>query len=399
MPARKQNKQEKSPFGMRLKTLRKEKGLNMEKLAAAVGVSKSYISLLESGGRQPSRDVVIKLAEALESGESIRDELMILAGFAPVNQRAIAAYRDALQIYEQSLNQEPDNFKIFSRLVMALIRSGRHEQARDRIQEGLQNFTHSVEMQCLLAQLELSKGQFKAAVLNQETALRHFEQLPADARKTELTQADLSFNLGAIYFMQAHQQLAEAVAAPESTVAQDVLKQFEQARHYFEDALQSAPEDVYMCDEYARLLFNRAYLLQTEAAWDLTIQAYRQLLILPHKHTLGAQPLMESAAFLAHAYTQRRAFDEAELTLGLLSSFNPNYWLVAYLEACLHTQRHVADGQSEHLDRALRALKSALELDEHNQAHHEASHDPDLAPLRQARAKEMARLLQKEHRS
>lgn len=397
MPARKQNDHEKSPFSIRLKTLRKEKRLNMDNLAAAVGVSKSYISLLESGGRQPSREVVLKLAEALDSGDSIRDELLILAGFAPVNQRAIAAYRDALQMYEQSLSQEPDNFRLFSRLVMALVRSGRYEQARERIQAGLQQFTHTVELQCLLAQLELSKGQYQAAILNQENALRHFEQSSKSA--LSLSKADLVFNLGAIYFMQAYTQLGEALAAPQSELYKEVCQRFETGRQHFETALEAEPEDVYMQDEYARLLFNRAYLLQDDAAWGQTIQAYRSLLTSPHKQNLGAQPLMESAAFLAHAYTKRQAFDEAELTLGLLSAFNPNYWLVAYLEACLHSQRHVVDQKKEHLDQALCALKSALELDEHGQAHHEASHDPDLAELRQKRPKEVARLLQKEHRS
>lgn len=50
MPKRKQVQSGKSPFSLRLASLRKEHGLNMDTLAQQVGVSKSYISLLESGG-------------------------------------------------------------------------------------------------------------------------------------------------------------------------------------------------------------------------------------------------------------------------------------------------------------------------------------------------------------
>ena len=165
---------------MRLASLRKEKGLNMDSLAQQVCVSKSFISLLESGGRQPSRDVVLQLAKVLAETEAdkLRDELLILAGFAPVNTRAIAAYQDAIAVYEQTLLTEPTNFKLYSRLIMALIKANRQAQAQERIQQGLQQFKDVVQLQSLLAQLELSKGNFDAALINQETALRQIARNP-----------------------------------------------------------------------------------------------------------------------------------------------------------------------------------------------------------------------------
>jgi len=395
VPKRKQNPGNQSPFSMRLATLRKDKGLNMDQLAQKVGVSKSFISLLESGGRQPSRDVVQKLAAALfsEDAESLRDELLILAGFAPVNPRAISAYQDALQIYEQSLRQEPDNFKIYTRLIMALIKSERYELAQERIHAGLKQFNQSVQLQFLLAQLELSKGQYEAARLNQENALKQFERNPDN---THLQRADLIFNLGVISFMQGYAQLATALRSEQAHDRQLTLTYFETARKQFEAALKLAPEDVYILDEYARLLFNRAYLLQQPAAWELTIQMYRKVLTCPNKHELGPQALMESAAFLAHAYTQNEAFAEAELTLGLLTSFNPDYWLLHYLQACLHSRRYSLSRDAQELDQALLALALALKQDQQGQAQAEAEQDPDLEPLRQARKTAFAKLLKKE---
>ena len=120
------------------------------------------------------------------------------------------------------------------------------------------------------------------------------------------------------------------------------------------------------------------------------------MLTSPHKLSLGSQQLMESAAFLAHAYTQNGSFDEAELTLGLLSSFNPDFWLVHYLEACLYSQRHTQSKATADLDRALEALERAIDRDAHGQARSEAAHDPDLKTLRELRKADFAKLLKKE---
>lgn len=50
-----------------LRTIREAAGLSQSQLAAAVGVDKGYISLLESGGRKnPSAQVLYKLALAAE---------------------------------------------------------------------------------------------------------------------------------------------------------------------------------------------------------------------------------------------------------------------------------------------------------------------------------------------
>jgi hypothetical protein len=230
--------------------------------------------------------------------------------------------------------------------------------------------------------------------------------LAANSATNLATRADILFNLGAIHFMQGYQFLGLFLQGqkpgvppegPAAKLRQEALAQFELAAHCFQEALQESPEDVYMLDELARLRFNQAYLLQEPAAWQETIQAYRQLLTSPLKHELGPQPLRESAAFLAHAYTQSQEFDQAELTLGLLSAFHPGFWLVDYLEACLYTQRakappsHVA--QNHDLDLALAALERALKSEGAEQARAEALHDPDLALLRQLRKRELMKLL------
>ena len=55
----------KEKFGIRLKTLRKEKGLSQEELALKSGLNRPYISAIEKGKRNVSLEVMEKLAGAL----------------------------------------------------------------------------------------------------------------------------------------------------------------------------------------------------------------------------------------------------------------------------------------------------------------------------------------------
>jgi transcriptional regulator with XRE-family HTH domain len=58
----------KEKFGLRLKTLRKAKGLSQEELAERSGLNRPYISGIEKGKRNVSLEVMEKLAGALGVG-------------------------------------------------------------------------------------------------------------------------------------------------------------------------------------------------------------------------------------------------------------------------------------------------------------------------------------------
>jgi DNA-binding XRE family transcriptional regulator len=53
-------------FGERIKDLRGDLGMTQEMLAAKVGLDRSYMGFLERGERNPSLEVIIKIAKALE---------------------------------------------------------------------------------------------------------------------------------------------------------------------------------------------------------------------------------------------------------------------------------------------------------------------------------------------
>jgi len=68
-------------FGIRLRQLRLERKINQRLLAAQVGVDFTYLSKIENGRMPPpSEDVIVKLAEALQTDA---DELLRLAQKVP----------------------------------------------------------------------------------------------------------------------------------------------------------------------------------------------------------------------------------------------------------------------------------------------------------------------------
>ncbi len=70
-------------FGERLKDWRTSRHISQLGLAAEAGVSQRHISFLETGRANPSREMVIHLAAALDVPLRQRNELLGSAGFAP----------------------------------------------------------------------------------------------------------------------------------------------------------------------------------------------------------------------------------------------------------------------------------------------------------------------------
>jgi len=81
-------------FGLQIRTLRKQAGLNQRQLAERIGVDFSYLSKIENGViPPPSEEVILKLAEALNTD---KDELMASAGKVPSDIVQILKNKDIL---------------------------------------------------------------------------------------------------------------------------------------------------------------------------------------------------------------------------------------------------------------------------------------------------------------
>ena len=67
-----------------LQRARHESGLSQEKLATLSDYDKSFISRLESAERSPSRETIIILADAMNLTPLETDQLLVHAGYTPV---------------------------------------------------------------------------------------------------------------------------------------------------------------------------------------------------------------------------------------------------------------------------------------------------------------------------
>jgi transcriptional regulator with XRE-family HTH domain len=89
-------------FGALLRQWRVARRLSQLELSAATGVSTRHLSFLETSRAQPSRQIVLFLAEQLDVPLRDRNELLMSAGFAPsygarqLDDPAMGAVRDSI---------------------------------------------------------------------------------------------------------------------------------------------------------------------------------------------------------------------------------------------------------------------------------------------------------------
>lgn len=337
-------------FGNYLKILRKSKDITQVKISEDAGVSKSYISFLESGIRHPSREVVLKLASILSLNEEQLDAFLMSANYAPL------LGVDNVERIESEPQRTPDSFRCFEdfmQFVMKHIRSRKESEARIYIEQGFKFYDKPAQMQTLLAHLELSRKNFSHAILSQETALKYAELLDS---KSKSFSTDYFLNLGVMYFLWGDQCLFE------EKTAKKAIHHYRKALSTFELGLKKSPQHLYLLDEAARVHFNLADLLPEKASehWKEVKRYFRQVLSHIEAPEFKENHRLESAAFLGLAYAKTGAFEEAELVLDTLKIRNNN-WLVLYIQACHYCLRYKAEQKKSDLDLALSYFEQAAQ--------------------------------------
>jgi transcriptional regulator with XRE-family HTH domain len=92
------------PFGDQLRDWRRRRHLSQLELATEVEISARHLSFVETGRSQPSRGMVLKLAESLDVPLRERNALLVAAGFAPMygalslSDPAMSAARAAVEL-------------------------------------------------------------------------------------------------------------------------------------------------------------------------------------------------------------------------------------------------------------------------------------------------------------
>jgi transcriptional regulator with XRE-family HTH domain len=77
------NQQMESPFGQRVRYWRRRSGMSQLNLAAQAGTSPRHLSFVETGRSRPGRELVLRLAAALDVPIRERNALLASAGLTP----------------------------------------------------------------------------------------------------------------------------------------------------------------------------------------------------------------------------------------------------------------------------------------------------------------------------
>jgi len=372
-----------SDFQTSLTYLRQELGLSMVALARKLDISEAYISLLESGKRQPSRKFVKRLLAACQQD--------FPAGFAQHLQDLTGFEFDSAALAEPYiLTQGPQKFRHFTSLVLALIREHHYEQASQEIQRGLHYFQKPLEINMLAGYLELTRGNYAQALVAMQAAQQIAGLSLAQDVSSEFAPIEILANIGTVYFTMGSEQLGvkgmaelEGRQTDAEAAQQQALNLFQQAQGYLQQVLTEQPDHLYALDEQARLLFNLADLeqgTQADACWQQVIAAYQKVLAHPERFQMPQPHLWEAGCFLAHAHSKLKQFEQARTQLNLILSYQPQYWFAWYVLACCYNLNLQEEDDPKLLRSGKAALERAIQL---NAAAQEQSElDPDLALLR-----------------
>lgn len=358
-------KQDKTSWGELLKTFRKKQRMTQVEMSHQSGLSKSYISFLESNLRHPSRDVVGKLADILALNAAQRDQLLTRAGYAPLSRHSQSTTKSEPENF-------PQDFAAFMQQVLQLIRQAEHTQAQKAIELGFQRYERPAEMQTLLAHLELSKGNFAHAILSQETALKH-------AELSESQETDYLLNLGVMHFLQGDDFLFEHSSPVQAEQA------YLQALSCYQKGLTQNPQSLYLLDESARVYFNLADLsqdnTQAQRYWTAAHDSFQQVFSHPDHSKLKREERITSAAFWGLSCAKIQRYRDAELILSTLRAATEPHWLIDYVLSCALCLHYQKDPQKPLLTRARHLL---LPLLQHSEAARTQAHEDqhkDLLPL------------------
>jgi transcriptional regulator with XRE-family HTH domain len=327
-------------FNQHAKSLRKQQGLTMSALARRIGVTPSYISLIESGVREPSRLVVLRMAEAFfgPHAQYQTDELLMMAGLSPICYAPRPVSAEEGPRYPQQRVQDPQNIQALLTQNRKLIRHQAYKTVEPQIFQSLKQFHQGLNFQLLMAQMQLCVGAHAMANSFLQDALEAATHTATPL--TESEQAELQAHLGLTYLLWSGvEPTAEQTEANQPT--QDKLAQAE--KHY-QQALKLCPTDIQLQDEYAHVCFERAERQGLDPLnWQIAVNALDQVICSPQVEELDFYQRRETNTRLVWALGRAGQIRTAHLLLNLLRHYYPDYHPLQQLWGCVEQVQSHSD--------------------------------------------------------
>jgi transcriptional regulator with XRE-family HTH domain len=94
---------ERHSLGELVRYWRRVRAMSQLDLAAAAATTPRYMSFVETGRSQPSREMVLRVAAALDVPLRDRNGLLVAAGFAPIYRNTTWRTRDSIGSWQPSI--------------------------------------------------------------------------------------------------------------------------------------------------------------------------------------------------------------------------------------------------------------------------------------------------------
>lgn len=349
-----------NPFGTELAQIRKRANLSQYQLAKEMEISRSYIFRLESGERKPNKDLIIKISDVLKTSNYDLTKLLVLADIDPV------------------IENNNDGFKLSFHLALELKNKGLVDQAKYLIEIAMKIFKNKIELNALLANLNLLNNDYEGAIKANEDTLRYLEEIPKSKRaKIGISQAEIIHNTGYVYFERGlekndHRDKAiiqnweannKEIEEFIEELKNEIIVDFDKALEKIEIAYNLELDNLHIVDQLARLYYHKANLItneeERECLFNKSISLY-DILISSNSDKIEDFKKQEASIFIAVALGKIFKLNEAARIINTVINYKPLYYFGYFAKSCIYSIN--GKNNKEALEISFNSLLRSLKL-------------------------------------
>lgn len=353
-----------------------------------INCSESYISLIESGVKSPSLNLLDIMSTVLGFTKQEKGELLLIYKRVPsdfeltvksnLKETSKINTLDAIRkTYENNKNN-----KNLNNYIRALVFEGKSEEAI----EILKNTTPEKTLD--LVQLQERTARIAALSGNYDFAIQAFKLAleSCNTEKFENTKANILSNIGSCYFNKSTIQKDEDIFQSINILLE--------ANTYFSASLETRENYTHSIDEYARCCYRIADLIEYTVKnkiklknldnynhlktllnennknfgklinyfFELSISLYRKVITQSERGELIDKALKDAVYFHAYAHCKVKKFDEALFLINNINILEQN-WLTFFLKTGYFVLKYEDEKKEEFLDLAIKELTIAYQCD------------------------------------
>ncbi len=347
-------------FGQELAHIRKRAGLSQYQLAKELNFSRSHIFRIENGERNPNKELVEKFFNILKTSNYDTTKLLILADIEP------------------KIEDNSDGFKLCFYLALEFKNKGMLEKAKYLIKLAMSVFKNKIELNALLANLNLLNHDYELAIKTNEQTIKDLYDLPkSQLKKIGITKAEIIHNLGYVYFerglekneykdklvIENWQNKNKETEIFINELKNEIIEDFDISIQKMEEAVSLELDNLHIVDQLARIYYHKADLTDNvdtrSELFNKSIFLYESI-ISSNSSKISISKKQEASIFLAVALGKIFHLKESARLINTLINCKPLYYFGYFAKSCIYAIN--GKNNQEFLEISYNSLVQALKL-------------------------------------